>query len=57
MKLVLDYVDNSLRYVNHERRKEISLGEYLNRHHYMNSSSLKEFSNDILKGMISKALG
>ena len=55
--MVLDYIDNSLRYVNHERRKEISLGDYLRRHHYMNASALKEFSNDLLKSMVQKALG
>ena len=55
--MVLDYVDKSLKYVSHERRKVISLGEYITNHHYMNASTLTEFNNDILKGMISKVLG
>jgi len=40
IKMVLDYVGTQLRYVPHDRRKEISLGEFMNRHHHLNASSL-----------------
>jgi hypothetical protein len=37
---VLDFVDDSLQYVQHERRKEISLAEFMRRHHYLNTTVL-----------------
>jgi hypothetical protein len=57
IKLVLNYVDKQLTYIPHTRRKEIALGEFMNRHHHLNSSSLQEFTNDILKNLIEKTLG
>ena len=54
---MLEYIDNSLKYVPHERRKEISLGDYLKRHHYINDNGLDEFANDILKNKIQEVMG
>lgn len=57
IRIVLDHVEQNLRYVPNLRRKEITLGDYMRKHHYLNSSSLNEFSNDILKNIISRTLG
>lgn len=40
VKIILEYVDNSLRYVPHSRRKEITLGDFMRKHHYLNAGSL-----------------
>lgn len=54
---VLEHVEQNMRYVPNDRRKEITLGDYMKKHHYVNVSSLTEFSNDILKNIISRTLG
>ena len=40
MKAVLDHIDEQLRYVSHERRQQLTLGEFMTRHHYLNGSSI-----------------
>ena len=57
MTFVLDYIDKSLRYVPNDRRKIITLGEFLSKHHYLNANALQEFNSDILKTLITKVLG
>jgi len=57
IKVVLDHVDDQLLYVGNDRRKQISLGDFMSRHHYLNGSSLRQYSNDLLKGQIEKAMG
>ena len=57
MLLVLDYINDTMKYVPHQRRKEMSLGDFMKRHHYLNSNSLLEFANDILKNKIQETLG
>jgi len=54
---VIEHVEDQLQYVSHERRQEISLGEFMTRHHYLNGTSLREYSNELLRGQIEKALG
>ena len=57
IKSVIEHVDDQLQYVSHDRRQEITLGEFMTRHHYLNGTSLREYSNELLKGQIEKALG
>lgn len=55
--MVLEYVNDSLKFVPHSRRKDISLGEFMKRHHFLNSSSLFDFGSDILRNKIEETLG
>lgn len=57
IKSVIEHVDEQLQYVSHERRQEITLGEFMTRHHYLNGTSLREYSNELLRGQIEQALG
>ena len=54
---VLEYIDQSLQYVPHARRKAMTLGEYLQRHHYFNVNVQQEFSNHILQNKIQHVIG
>ena len=54
---VLEHIEDQLKFIDNERRSEISLGDFLAKHHYLNLNSLKAFSNDLLKNQIENALG
>ena len=54
---MIEHVDAQPQYVCQDRRQEITLGEFMTRHHYLNGTSLREYSNELLKGQIEKALG
>ena len=43
--------------MSHERRQDITLGEFMTRHHYLSGNSLREYSNELLKTQIERALG
>jgi hypothetical protein len=57
--MVLDYIQDSLKYVPNERRKEIKLGEYMNRHQFMSAGQegFREFADHILRNKIESTLG
>ena len=40
IRSVIDHVDDQLQYVSHDRRQEITLGEFMTRHYYLNGTSL-----------------
>jgi hypothetical protein len=44
-------------YVSHDRRQQISLGEFMSKHHYLNANTYRNYSSDLLKSTIEKALG
>jgi Icc-related predicted phosphoesterase len=57
--MVLDYIQDSLKYVPHERRKEIKLGEYMKRHQFMSAGqeNFTQFADHILRSKIESTLG
>lgn len=57
IKAVLEHVDDQMRYVSHDRRSQISLGEFMTRHHYLNASSFQHYSSDLLRSQIESTLG
>jgi hypothetical protein len=58
VRAVLEYVEDSLKTVPHQRREQMTLGEYLQRHSYINSlQGSQEYLNDILKRRIESLLG
>lgn len=58
MLQVLDYIGDSLKYIPHDRRKEITLGEFMKRHQFLNSGdSLSNMANAILRNRIESTLG
>lgn len=57
IQIVLDHVDEQMRYVSHDRRQEITLGDFMSRNHYLNASSYRHYSSDLLKNQIENALG
>jgi len=57
IRAVLQHVDEQMRYVSHDRRKQITLGEFMGRHHYLNASSFQQYSSDLLKSQIESTLG
>ena len=38
-KTVLDFVEDQLKYVPHSRREAMTLGDFINRHTYMNGNN------------------
>lgn len=46
---VLDHVDDQMKYVSHDRRQQISLGEFMSRNHYLNANSFRHYSSELLK--------
>lgn len=57
IETVLEHVDEQMSYVSHQRRQQISLGEFLGKHHYLNSQSFRHYSSDLLKSQIENAIG
>lgn len=57
IKAVLDHVEDQMQYVSHERRSQISLGEFMAKHHYLNASMFSNYSSDLLRNQIQSALG
>jgi hypothetical protein len=57
MKSLLDHVDDQLSYISNERRQQLTLGEFMNHHHYLSNGSFKQYSNDLLRNQIENALG
>lgn len=57
IRAVLQHVDEQMRYVSHDRRRQITLGEFMGRHHYLNASSFQHYSSDLLKSQIESTLG
>ena len=57
MKAVLDHVDEQMKYVSHERREQLTLGEFMSRHHYLNASTYKRYSSELLQNQIENAIG
>jgi hypothetical protein len=55
--LVLEHVEQQMSCVSHSRRSQITLGEFMTRHHYMNNKSYRHYSSDLLKSQIESALG
>ena len=55
--LVLDFISTELQYVAHERRTEMTLGEFLKQHPQLNAGSLQEFGSDMLRRRLEKLLG
>lgn len=53
----MEYINNTLSYIAHDRRQQITLGEYLSRHNYLNSASYEELMNDVVKNRIQEILG
>lgn len=54
---VLEHVDDQMKYVSHERRSQLTLGEFMKRHHYLNASSMRQYSSDLLRNQVEGALG
>jgi len=57
MSVLLQNVNEELRYVPNARRKEISLGAFVNRSHNSNSEALIKYSGDILLSQLEHFLG
>lgn len=55
--MILDHVDNELKYVSNQRRKDINLEEYLNNHHDTKGNVLQSLSDDILKSKVENMFG
>lgn len=43
--------------MSNERRSQLTLGEFLARHHYLSGSSLRRYSSDVLKSQIERVIG
>ena len=54
---VLEHVEDQMKYVSHERRSQLTLGEFMTRHHYLNASTMKQYSSDLLRNQVEGALG
>lgn len=46
-----------MKHVSHERREQLTLGEFMTRHHYLNASTYKHYSSDLLRNQIESAIG
>lgn len=57
MKVVLHHVDEQMKFVSHERRKQLNLGEFMERHHYLGAQTHRHYSSDLLRRQIESALG
>ena len=57
IETVLEHVEEQLEYVSNDRRQQITLGEFMTRHHYLNNKSYRHYSTDLLKSQIENALG
>lgn len=54
---VLEHVEDQMKYVSHERRSQLTLGEFMARHHHLNASTMREYSSDLLRNQVEGALG
>lgn len=54
---VLDHVSEQMSHVSNDRRSQLTLGEFLARHHYLSGSSLRRYSSDVLKSQIERVIG
>ena len=57
LKVVIDQIDEQLKYVSNERRQSLTLGDFMTKHHYLNTGSFRHYSSDLLKNQIENALG
>jgi hypothetical protein len=55
--MILDHLDNELRYVSNQRRKDITLQDYLSNHHDTRGNGLVSLSDDILKSKVENMFG
>lgn len=55
--LVIDHIADQLQYVANSRREELTLGEFLERHHHLSGGALAKYSANMLKSQIEKRLG
>lgn len=54
---MLDHVSEQMSHVSNDRRSQLTLGEFLARHHYLSGSSLRKYSSDVLKSQIERVIG
>jgi len=58
VKSLLDFVEDSLKFVPNSRRQQITLGEYLNRHSYIHSGEVSSGdTGHILRRKIEETIG
>jgi len=57
LREVMDLIDQQLSYVSNERRQQLTLGDFIEKYHVLNSHGLKRYSSDLLKNQIQAAMG
>ena len=57
MQVLLDQVSEQLQFVSHERRSQMTLGEYLSKYHHSNTQTLRQYSKDLLNQVIETKFG
>lgn len=64
VRMVLDFVQDSLKHVPHARREHMTLGQYLHRHGYVQGAAAsaadnatEQFLSDILRRKLEKVIG
>lgn len=49
IKGVLRTIEEQAQFISNERRSQLTIGEFITNHHYMNTGSLMKYSNKLLK--------
>jgi hypothetical protein len=55
--MIVDYVCDQTKYISNEERKNLSVKDYLDKHHFTSPEAFRMYASDVLKTKMEKILG
>lgn len=49
MEAIVRHIDEEAKYISNERRSQLTIGEFISNHHYLNSGNMLNYTNNLVK--------